>query len=823
MNKFNFFNKKRVSVSDLNDTQSFIDNNSINRFGSQWSKGLLKENTIALSGAQTLILGSIDQGNGTVIKRTPANWEFTFGSTSEKFSIPVPAATTTQYFGLLALNSAGNLFGILTNENYRTSPTQFQSKGNIDIPLDASPTIGHVYHIWISERIVNDQNYNRSDKNGQIFYPKQINGYDITIVDNSYVAPVGDYIKIGRILYNGSGINPTFFYDEPRIYAGIFQQNVKINIDNTNKPTTYANGETKSLADHISAIGNNTVTPINPHGTLAEDIDALNGVNLTSIGMYKNGILLPDTYDQLSNTALFQVTMHNTGSSKYIKLINNASDPKFIVRGKLYSITDIVGYNTIFAAAVVSYASASYSQGWYPIYLDVTTDGAFTLNIGNGTFTPVTSNLFYQNDSTDTNKIYLGYVFVYNDSISFELRRFENDTATSANNQPILPFYTYGSLNPKDICKSINTEYQTHSKNLIAYNFRNDGLYSSTNTTGVTNGLTINKDYVGNASALTLTKSSVDAPSNLSITVTHVPYTARMIINTLPQSARGLDQRITKPRIYSLSFSYSNADDYTAIRVSLDGGTTFYNVPGANPFGTPSSFSSGPNQFKITTSTYPSNIIFEFDQNVTATYNNFTLTNVQLVEGIIDDILVDDVIYTNQIAFNSSISASGDNTGATPTTKETRITKINLDDILRIIPFGTKLIQTFASGDRLANMNARNNAVNINTDISKINNLEIWFVHGSLAWESLGVGNGHKRFEARVNLASYGMGTTYKYLFSSFMPTTSVVTPTVSYFLPTLVQTVNTTWIDIYTTAYNLMITLGPFNYYGIIIVTKLI
>jgi hypothetical protein len=360
---------------------------------------------------------------------------------------------------------------------------------------------------------------------------------------------------------------------------------------------------------------------------------------------------------------------------------------------------------------------------------------------------------------------------------------------------------------------------------LVAYNFRNDGLYSSTNTTGVTNGMTIDtgvtngmtidKDYDGSASVLTMTKVNPDVPSNLSIDVTKVPYTARMTINTLPQSARGLDQKITKPRIYTLSFTYSNADDYEDIKVSLDAGVNFEHVP---------TLSSGPHQFKMVTSTYPSSIIIDFiDEHNAVLRNSFTLTNVQLVEGIIDDILVDDVIYTNQIAFDSSISVSGDNTGATPTTKETRLTKINLDDILKIIPFGTKLIQTFASRDSLANMNARNNAVNINTDISKINNLEIWVVHGSLAWESLGVGNGHKRHEARVDLSSYGMGTTYKYLFSSFMPITSTVTPTVTYELPTLVQTVNTTWIDIYTTKYNITSLLGPFNYYGIIIVTKLI
>jgi hypothetical protein len=803
-NKYNFFNKKRVSVSDMNDANTFVDINNINRFGSMWSKGLIKENNIALSGSQTLILGTIDQGGGSSIKRTPANWAFSFGSTSAKFNIAVPAATATQYFGLLALNSTGNLFGIVVNENYRTTPTQFQSRGNLDIPLDASPIVGHAYHIWVCERDVRDSSYNRVDKNGNVNYPKQINGYDIVIVDNSFTAPVGDYIKIGRILYNGVGINPTFFYDEPRIYSGVFQQNVKIKIDNTNVPTTYANNEIKSLADHINAIGNNTITPINPHGTLAEDINALNGLNLTTEGMFKNGILLPDTYDELSNTALFQVTCHNTLSGSYIKLLSNVSNPKFIVRGKLYEISDIVGFNTVIANAVVTNVTASYNQGWYPIYIDVTTDGNYTLNIGDGTFTPITSNLFYQADN-DVNKIYLGYVYVYNDAIDLELRRFEKDTATAANNQNILSFYTWGSVNPKDICKSINQEYINHSQNMVMYNMRNDEL-------GNPNGM--NLQTTAGTGTIAMTKATPDVPANLNITVVTIPYTARMTIATLPQSARGLDQRDNvRPRIYSVLFNYSNANDYDDVKISLDNGSTFYHIP---------LLTSGPHQFKLTTSAYPASIIFDFVQNTTSgTYNNFTLSNLELVEGIkLSDIPVDSVIYTPQIAINTSISQAGTNVG-TYTTPEKRVTRINLDNLLLQVPISTNLKQspsTYGPAQSPSNLTAMFNALNFMTTVTtSLKNLEIWIIQCAIGW------NGYA-YQTNIDTSTWGIGTTYKYIYLNFHALSAggdsllagIQLPTINTYLstPTNIALTAATRRD-YTDTYI------PVN--GIIIVQKII
>lgn len=745
-----FFNKQRVNTEALNDTQTFLNKNSINRFGPFFSKGLVRENDQQVINMLSEI---------SPINRKPYGWAIT-GASSTTFHLASPSTN----YALLAINASGEMFGILKDESYKTSPTQFESRGNTGIPISASPTLNYYYYVFVAPRNVRSSTYSRIDKNGNIKYPKQINGYEIYVVENaaainpSSIYPTTDAIYVGRIQYTGLTISAADINYDYRIYAGIYQQNVNINIDTSSPPATYTNGEDKSLADHINAIGDGTVTPTNPHGVAAEDINALSAPNLSSIGVFRNGLLLQTGEDLISATTVFQIRLYNATGNNYLKLSNNAN-ARFIVRGKTYKIEDISGYTGV--TGVKKTITVSHATGWYSVFLDVSTD-TFTLDVS-----AVTTPDFYQAD-TDTNKIYFGYVYIVNADGTLNIQR--NEADTSSDNVSITPFFTWGTLDSKHINKIINEEYSTHSKNLISYNYRNDEL-------GSTNSVTV-KDLIGTSTIFNIDKGiNEDDNATIRITANATPYTGQIDFYTIPPAARGINAQPTRTRIYTVNFTYLGADDYDDIRIYTDGGTTpLYYLP---------LVSGGPHQFKFTMSTLPAMISFQMDTSNTDPHTSFQITNLQVVEGIsFSDIQVDDVIYTNQIAFDKDISMVDDGTKTgTLESVETRIDKMNLDGILQLLPIANTTIKEVGTlGSAFANW------------ATDVKNMEIWFVRGVLtkvepipnpyAWQNV------FHYESNITI------TGYKPLYANFSRISSILNMTSA--VPDMQSAVHIDYEDIY-------------------------
>jgi hypothetical protein len=96
----------------------------------------------------------------------------------------------------------------------------------------------------------------------------------------------------------------------------------------------------------------------------------------------------------------------------------------------------------------------------------------------------------------------------------------------------------------------------------------------------------------------------------------------------------------------------------------------------------------------VTTSDYPTNIIFTIVENGLGSLL-FVIGNFQVVEGhIMTDILVDDAVPTSKIVYNNSYSKR-DNGNGTLISPETRITKMNFDNIMQLIPMAGQILTTF--------------------------------------------------------------------------------------------------------------------------------
>ena len=264
MRQYNFFNKRRVSVSDMVDFQTWEGQDLRNYLGVHLEKGGVRPSF-------SYTLG--DSSNNYGFRAIPQDALFDLSApTGTTFGIPV----STNY-GAFFIDSAGDTFGIYSNQTYTATPTLFQSSGNIDIPLGTGADGD--YYIWIAKRDILDQTYAKQDKVGVTYYPKQYEGYLLYIVFNNATQPSADVIYLGKITKLGTTLTVTY---ANKIYAGIKQENVNISIDTSSRPTIYVDGTPNiQLKDHINANGTGTVNPFNAHGIHPDDMAKVNTANIT--------------------------------------------------------------------------------------------------------------------------------------------------------------------------------------------------------------------------------------------------------------------------------------------------------------------------------------------------------------------------------------------------------------------------------------------------------------------------------------------------------------------------------------------------------------
>jgi hypothetical protein len=132
-------------------------------------------------------------------------------------------------------------------------------------------------------------------KTGLIWAPHRTDGYKVTVAALTDLSPssqpVGETpiltadptaIYIGRFSLDGGG-NPTSPVlsdsDRPRLILQFRPVEVGTIQIGTDRPSTYATGEQKTLEEHVSATGSGTVTPVNPHALTLGDM----GVTLPDV------------------------------------------------------------------------------------------------------------------------------------------------------------------------------------------------------------------------------------------------------------------------------------------------------------------------------------------------------------------------------------------------------------------------------------------------------------------------------------------------------------------------------------------------------------
>jgi hypothetical protein len=697
MKYFNWFNKLRVSVNDFLDSFKWTNENGANRLGSLMSKGLIRPNSLPVNGYTDVIL-------------PPASWVITQSISSNPIiNLSVPTGQA-----LLALDSKGNVISITSNSenSWTATPKQYQNSGHMNIPLLSGLT-GY-YYVWVCNRDTRDPNYSRTDKMGNQYFPASINGYSIVVTYNtvapsagSYLLntpnPPGDYLLIGTVYYNASTeIMGTPDYSQC-LYASIYQQNVGVNLNIGLSPATYntTDGIVHTLADHINGFGGGTLSNTNVHALQAADVNALAAgplCNTSTYGLFRNGLITNLGTDYLSaNTGGdFQALMFNFNTTTHYIQISSSTSTGFIYNGILYDISKILGYSNSGYVQLPFTSSNQSRQGWYSIF--ITTNPDSTTNILHPFI--LTSSFsapsFYQADN-DTN-IYLGYVYLYIlGTTNYQLQSFENENlnspstiATGATGKAILPFYTWGTINNKQKSSNIIDDYSAHSNNLLLYNNASIDAGTTLNT-NVNAGLTATVYPSNSGTIQSLTQN--DSGSGLSLRYVSNTSINSAILNfsTISSDKVGFNNKPNlstehNTNIYTIYFTYSLSNNAFFKSITVNTGSGTYNLPLIQDYNF--------HRFMVTTSDYPTNIIFTIVENGLDSLL-FVIGNFQVVEGhIMTDILVDDAVPTSKIVYNNSYSKR-DNGNGTLISPETRITKMNFDNIMQLIPMAGQILTTF--------------------------------------------------------------------------------------------------------------------------------
>jgi hypothetical protein len=271
---YEFFNKRRVTLQDMNDMQTWIGQDIRNYIGVHFEKGILRVSNTGLGDGY----GNPRYSIGLTFDITPSN---NAGGTVYNIPLPTPGLDAI-YF----VDSEGHLFGIYDNINYNATPTVFDTTGNMAIPFTSAVGGGGDgdYYVWASYKDLAEPTYIKQDKSGGTYYPKKYEGYAITTVFNNPAQPSGDYVFCGKITKAGTTLTADC---SGQVYAGMKQEDVNIFVEVNGRPATYAVLEHKSLKDHIDSIGHGVVynstftSPFNPHGTHPDDMAQVNTQNIT--------------------------------------------------------------------------------------------------------------------------------------------------------------------------------------------------------------------------------------------------------------------------------------------------------------------------------------------------------------------------------------------------------------------------------------------------------------------------------------------------------------------------------------------------------------
>ncbi len=279
MSKFLWFNKQRVTVEDMANAQQWNIEGLTNQYGALCNKGVVRGNDTQILGYHTMYMSPYQD-----LFLNPLDLVFTQNGTGFDIIVPGSLLANSAFF---AIDAHGRLIKIHQPVTYDStvSADMTRSSGNISIPF-TSPS-NEYFYVWIKYKPVIDTTVTKTNKDGVVFEYKEIGGYDIVVTDSATDVAYNtmmpnttdDWVFLGKIVRDIGTYAQTYYYDEV-VYAGVADTSVNIKVDSAQIPTTYSDGEDKSLADHINAVGTGTITRNNPHGIHPDNMAQIDNDNI---------------------------------------------------------------------------------------------------------------------------------------------------------------------------------------------------------------------------------------------------------------------------------------------------------------------------------------------------------------------------------------------------------------------------------------------------------------------------------------------------------------------------------------------------------------
>jgi hypothetical protein len=520
----------------------------------------------------------------------------------------------------------------------------------------------------------------------------------------------------GSVTVNADS-SQTYNYSNVSI-AGIRDTAIKIQVPGTSRPyipTVYQSGTNTTLRDHISAIGTNSITGgitvNNPHGTSAADIGAMDGNKLNSSNQFKNGFIIAPNSTILQLP--FGATIYTPTNSIYLSRGNDGivnAFSGFMYSGVQHYINEITPIDSTGRFSYVSFTGSD-SQGWYLIYL-VPGSVANTFQLYKMSKNPGTSR-----QNGDMN-IWLGFIYWNGTALCLN----ENNIGSTGNY--ILPAISYAWIDKSSINKE-PSNFDMISQNLISndpalYDITNNGKY--TKTSGIAS---INMMNIGNVNWLGIKQSGSGNWETFSISTNQKLSLGNSGSNPLS--------------FYTVSFNYMGNIN-ASVKVVV-GGQTYY---------LPSIITSGFYSFMV--NGFVDSINFQIEASLPAT---IYLNNIQIYQGTNPTLnYIEPQTYTNEVIFDSTQSQY--NVGGTLQKVETRIDKMNLDNILQLLCITNPYIVTAGIAPTDGAFNNYGGGINLN-------NLQLWIVRGAIAKPMYVQANTSTTYETTIT-----WGSQYRLVYSTF-------------------------------------------------------
>lgn len=238
-----------------------------------------------------------------------------------------------------------------------------QSSGTMDIPV---PTTDGTYYVWMAYIPAVDSVYTTHKYTSKRIYYKKNDGYDIVVTDSAS-RPNSDprFFTIGKFDVVG-GVIVASTLDQS--IAPVFKSRankVGIVVDNTKSPTAYANGTKTFLDDHINALGTGTVTPQNPHGVHASNIE---GFGYSTQDHFKSAHT--DGIRGTAGTLGYVINDYPLLGARVVEITQLAEGEAVVVGGRLYKeILPKIGSSIENAYVAFSNGVTGDAAGDYYIYL----------------------------------------------------------------------------------------------------------------------------------------------------------------------------------------------------------------------------------------------------------------------------------------------------------------------------------------------------------------------------------------------------------------------------------------------------------------------